>query len=248
MEEKLNNITLEETLKIQRKNYWKNKIKKHLPKPLRYINSTILCLRFPFLYPRNRWTGKHYNNWKLFRYHENNWEKAYEWNDNKWVIKNKWVAFKIKVADYLNSFFGIFHFLPLYTELDAMPKGWRKCFGIQMCKEIKQALLEHGGRKFLKQYRITQIKEKWGCLCWYDSHSCEEVFNIIHKYDYISRHTCINCGRTAKYISSGWISPYCENCIGDKKDTAERYFYDIPFYGVKRYSFNKDKKEETDEI
>ena len=22
-----------------------------------------LCLRFPFLYPRNRFTGRHYNNW-----------------------------------------------------------------------------------------------------------------------------------------------------------------------------------------
>mgnify|MGYP003310314085 CR=1 FL=1 len=37
------------------------------------LKSTILCLRFPFLYPRNRFTDKHYNNWvlqqqiKLFR-------------------------------------------------------------------------------------------------------------------------------------------------------------------------------------
>lgn len=31
--------------------------------------NVCLCLRFPFLYPRNRWTGRHYNNWKLHDKH-----------------------------------------------------------------------------------------------------------------------------------------------------------------------------------
>ena len=26
------------------------------------ISSTILCIRFPFLYPRNRWDGEHHTN------------------------------------------------------------------------------------------------------------------------------------------------------------------------------------------
>lgn len=29
------------------------------------IKSSILCIRFPFLYPRNRFTGLHYNNWRV---------------------------------------------------------------------------------------------------------------------------------------------------------------------------------------
>ena len=32
---------------------------------LHTIDSIILCIRFPFLYPRNRFTGLHYNNWKI---------------------------------------------------------------------------------------------------------------------------------------------------------------------------------------
>ena len=29
------------------------------------LKSTLLCIRFPFLYPVNRFTGLHYNNYKI---------------------------------------------------------------------------------------------------------------------------------------------------------------------------------------
>ena len=32
------------------------------------IQSSILCIRFPFLYPRNRFTGLHYTNWRIKDY------------------------------------------------------------------------------------------------------------------------------------------------------------------------------------
>ena len=139
--------------------------------PYRACKSTILCLRFPFLYPRNRWTDKHYNNWKINDFHQKNWTKAYKYEEDKsssdsmgkWKVIDKKLALKIKILDSIEQFLSIFHCLPSYTELDAMPKGWRKCFGIQMCKEIKKALLEDGGRKKLYNYRISQIKEKFGC-------------------------------------------------------------------------------------
>lgn len=52
-----------------------------------------------------------------------------------------------------------------WTELDAMPEGWRIRFGEEMVEEISQEL-----RKFdyEDKYRILQIKEKWGELRWYD--------------------------------------------------------------------------------
>lgn len=235
----------------------KAKLRRTLLLPYNALKSSILCLRFPFLYPRNRWTGKHYTNWKILRYHQDNWTKAYEWvglNEEKnsfsgkWKVTNKWLAFKINFLNGFERFLGIFHIIPSYTELDAMPIGWRKCFGIQMCKEIKQALLENGGRKALRKYRITQIKEKWGELRWYDFHSCQDVWNVIDKYAYISRHTCIECGRIAKYMSKGYICPYCEKCIGDKKDSSDRFFSDIPFYGVTNGEYyEKHKNDKNNE-
>ena len=35
-----------------------------------------MCIKYPFLYPRNRFTGLHYNNWKLHQYHVNNYKHA----------------------------------------------------------------------------------------------------------------------------------------------------------------------------
>lgn len=100
-------------------------------------------------------------------------------------------------------------FIPTYTELNSMPIGWRKAFGIQMCKEIKQALKKHN---YLYNYRIMQIKEKYGSLRWYDAAAPEEIQTIINKYEDISYHTCISCGKPAKYLSTRWICPYCEKC------------------------------------
>lgn len=207
------------------------------------INASILCIRFPFLYPRNRWTGRHYNNWTISKFHRK-WYKYTQdsffmhfvtekpekleytcdfddrryridhsenriwiidindcnkvvWSANKsdfgtgkivktgWVDKSpycivdenwksneeinrfivivhaKWLQNIIKILDWIHNYpLQWFHCIPTYTELDAMEPGWRKAFGIQMCKEIKKELKKYN---FLYKYRITQIKEKFGC-------------------------------------------------------------------------------------
>ena len=124
-----------------------------------------LIERFPFLIPRNRWTGK-------------------------------------VPEDYDYS----------YTELDSMPDGWRKAFGEQMCEDIREELV---CAEYLDQYRITQIKEKYGTLCWYDFGGTERMLrDIIPKYEHLSARTCIRCGNPATKVSIGWISPYCDTCAG----------------------------------
>lgn len=272
----------------------------------RTLEASILCLRFPFLYPRNRFTGRHVvaalgKVWyKLYTKSINEigitatlykekvnltkWEKIYDtnikldienrkllvandieskevslksllWSDDRFKILGMRVSFALsgrpnviiyvtpvdendktnygfhyeEVKLLTNKFkFRLYKiiqwfdrevldrilFLPSYTELDAMPEGWRKVFGIQMCKEIKAALKKHKGA--LHKYRITQIKEKFGSLRWYDNWSTEEVSQIIRKYESISARTCIDCGKPATKISTGWICPYCDDCIGDR--------------------------------
>lgn len=99
------------------------------------------------------------------------------------------------------------------TKLDLMPDGWRIAFGEQMCEEI-QKLLEEAD--YVNEYRIIDIKEKWGELRWYDRGVPQNYYaklqSIIHKYGELSLKTCIDCGKPAKYFSLGWISPYCEEC------------------------------------
>ena len=116
-----------------------------------------------------------------------------------------------------------------YTELDEMPDGWRIAFGEQMCQEIADSLRNAG---LLDEYRILQIKEKFGYLHWYGSRAPREVFDIISKYGNMSKRICLCCGKPATRITTSWISPYCDDCVptygADKKPkqtiSIEEYF------------------------
>ena len=211
------------------------------------IQSSILCIRFPFLYPRNLCTGLHYNNWRIKEYcsklaekykysgkQDPGAKKVYNLKINKYNTlgtyytywTNRWAKILYNIITwYHNVFLQIFHCIPTYTELDAMPSGWRKAFGIQMCKEIKHALLKAGWREGLYKYRIVQIKEKYGELRWYDEYSYVDVQKIIQKYEYISERTCIECGELATGYTpiEYWKSPYCDNC----RPKDSKYFIDF---------------------
>lgn len=225
--------------------------------PAVWIPATVLCVRFPFLYPRNRFTGKHYTNWKLHKLQGIAHEKAYKLvgefgnKDNPAHIEkvSNWWAFVEKFYSVIEDFLGIFHIIPTYTELDALDAGWRKVFGIQICRELKRALLEDGGRKRLKKYGIDQIKEKFGVLHWYDHGGNEETNKILAKYEYISERTCIVCGKGADYVTRGWIEPYCKEHLPDWIDPNDpeqvKVFYteEFPFYEHYRIKFNKKEED-----
>lgn len=96
-----------------------------------------------------------------------------------------------------------------YTELDDLPTGWRLAFGEDICKELQEELEK---KDFAESYRILEIKEKYGGLCWYDNGNTQEGFDIIHKYELLSERVCIQCGKPAKYFSKGWINYFCPEC------------------------------------
>lgn len=107
-----------------------------------------------------------------------------------------------------------------YTELDAMPDGWRKTFGEMMCEEIYNALVECGG---LDDYRIEQIKEKFGQLRWYGYPSYKEVERIIDKYSVLSENICIICGKPdVPLTNNGWLSPFCKKCFTTPSDWQKK--------------------------
>ena len=104
-----------------------------------------------------------------------------------------------------------------WTELDAMPKGWRIRFGEEMVEEISQELKKYN---FEDGYRIIQVKEKWGGLRWYDGGVplVSAIHDIVRKYENLSHKICIACGDLAVYRSKGWISPWCKNCKEEQKN------------------------------
>ena len=103
-----------------------------------------------------------------------------------------------------------------YTLADDIPRGWRIAFGDQMIEELDQLLKKYN---LEKEYRITQIKEKYGGLRWYDNGFPEEGYkeytDWLHKYEDLSFRTCIRCGKPAIGLTKGWIMPLCKDCMKD---------------------------------
>lgn len=150
-----------------------------------------------------------------------------------------------------------------FTLLDEMPDGWKKAFGEMMCEEIYNALVKCDG---LNDYRIEQIKEKFGQLRWYSYPSYEEVERIIDKYSVLSENICIVCGKPDVPMTGyDWVYPLCKKCyctpndynymtkkelkefLDDRKKDWEAYNNRdnkmIDSYSVRKWSKEKDDTE-----
>ena len=90
---------------------------------------------------------------------------------------------------------------------------------------------------FLKQYRIIQVKEKYGMLSISDNGvpiGCN-VDKIIDDYSELSEHICITCGKPdVKMILTGWMLPQCFDCF--KKAELKRIDYNDKHYIQKKFS------------
>lgn len=89
-------------------------------------------------------------------------------------------------------------------------KGWYDIID-NITKEINKLNEEYYDDG--NQIEIKQIKEKFGCLRYYISHGTEELYNLIHKAEEESYHTCEYCG-SKEHIgyTSGWIRTMCKKC------------------------------------
>lgn len=95
---------------------------------------------------------------------------------------------------------------PMYTEMDFIPEGWRKAFGENLCKDLKEA------SKGEPDFVVHQMKEKYGALRIYYSPCTPKIREVVDKYEKLSARTCVMCGKPASWISHGWIAPYCDDC------------------------------------
>lgn len=132
---------------------------------------------------------------------------------------------------YCSNFFD-------YTYLSFFPKGWYKAFGIAFCDDLKKAL-SNCDADVRRSFRIQDIKEKFGKLqiaCnWYTP----DVERVLYKYEKLSQKTCINCGHKAKWLSKGYVLPYCNDCM--KKVKHELKFVSI-FKKGHKHGKNKNSR------
>ena len=60
--------------------------------------------------------------------------------------------------------------------------------------------------------RASQVKEKFGGLRFYMTHTSDEISDLIGKAEALSYKTCENCGNPGEERSNGWISTRCDDC------------------------------------
>lgn len=150
------------------------------------------------------------------------------------IIKNRWTGEPI---DQYDNYDEDTPDEEIATELYNMPTGWRIAFGEKICEEIQNEL-DKLDSKIANDYRILQIKEKFGTLRWYSNWYTDKMNDIIEKYERLSERTCIRCGAPATKISKGWISPWCDKCA--EKNNVKNY------WTVDEY-FNDDYEKEQED-
>ena len=187
-------------------------------------------------------------------------------NDKLTRIKNKTrYFFRYTLTKPFRCLFNVFYFMRypflqprnVWTEekywdfnvFSSIPRGWRKAFGKQLRDDLRKALIKDG---ILKTFYFTQIKEKYGELCLYNTGEGPETSKVIRHYEDLSVCYCINCGKPARYVTEDWIEYLCEDCFESNfkhNDDYEEYEKecrltekDIPHY----YRFEDGERVEID--
>lgn len=110
---------------------------------------------------------------------------------------------------------------------DFMPEGWRKAFGEFFFDDLNSALKVAYPDGLPDDFRILNLKEKWGKLTVYLTSEPEVVSDILFKYEYISSFVCMVCGAPypfAQMTYGSWVMPLCERCyIGNRSDDINKY-------------------------
>lgn len=110
----------------------------------------------------------------------------------------------------------------IWCELFGLPDGWIRRFGLDFLRDLKEAAL-HCGR--YAEFKATQWKEKFGGLRAYFTFTTESIDDVITKYEFLSERVCVSCGNDAKWVSAGWVCPYCDDC--KNKLEGKKIFRDI---------------------
>lgn len=117
-----------------------------------------------------------------------------------------------------------------YLEINGM-NGWRDLL-LCWAEKVKPIYDSITDENLKNNFYLTDVKEKWGCLRIEVSYILTpKVYEFTLMAEYLSKWTCINCGKIIKSSNSKHIIiyrqeqraevPFCKKC--NKKDIAEQH-------------------------
>lgn len=206
------------------------------------LESCYLCMKYPFLYPRSRFNGRHWENQKIKQYLYGSCIFIYNENISPWAedITTPGLYQKAYTEEYVSNdqYSYILHSrvksVPYAIWFNIVKFAYNWILPILHCIPTYTELdsMEPGWRKrfgkqmmdelkaqlkkerFLYKFRITMIGEDTcGGLKFNIEYGSPVIYGIIEKYESISHDVCVKCGKDATLLSDGWIYPYCDECF-----------------------------------
>lgn len=157
---------------------------------MKIINNIYLCLKFPFLYPRNAITDHHYTDWILENYINNTTN----------------IVFKY-ICKFYYFLKRILHSCPKSTNLDTLPPFLRQD-ALQMCQELKSILVQHN---CLYKYRILGIYIQRNNIQILENNVCPYTIISINRFkNKCKLKFCKSCGQI--YDNKEAIQTTCPKC------------------------------------
>lgn len=136
-----------------------------------------------------------------------------------------------------------------YTEWDLMEveQGWYKMISL-LIKDLRKELIRCN---YLNDYRIMQVKEKYGGLRWYSGGipiDCD-ADKIADDYEYLSNYVCCKCGSLEAHNVNvfGWYTTICRDCFNKQMENRALKGYKTINYDdlIDPEDILKDKREWT---
>ena len=138
-----------------------------------------------------------------------------------------------------NSFTGkiVDGFDYTYNEMEAnIPAGWWKRWGELWCEDLLNFCKQNNYDP--NEVMLLQVKEKFGGLRVYHNGLPEGWTEHEYAWEYISQHTCIECGEFPVPLrDDGWICPYCDKCFKKNHNNASKE-------EIERWTCESDKMQE----
>lgn len=124
----------------------------------------------------------------------------------------------LKTIDIIKEFPAIYG-TPPYD-----PKESALCFGFECGKgwypllhKLSKDINDIVVRDNLTDFRVQQVKEKFGTLRFYTNYGTDEIYKLISDTEKESAITCEQCGAPATLSTQGWWSVECDDCKNKPK-------------------------------
>lgn len=102
----------------------------------------------------------------------------------------------------------------------SLPDGWQGLVRGLSCLIQHWIKYDHEGE--LSEFRVEQVKEKFGGLRFYVSGANDSIHGAISLAEILSVEICERCGEEGEQRSGGWIVTLCDSCHETRQEELRK--------------------------